>query len=143
MTRALSAASRHISPIDEILAARQANQNDMFATRYGEGRREQREREQIRESYLAIDIRLRSGEYRGMFYFDLAGSPRLDKDHTTLVVPFREEKLIIRGYRLLEVYRSILHHSLDILEETHRPEFVRGDEPVVESIEIIEEREEQ
>ena len=141
MSRSLTAA-RNVSPIDEILAARQANQNDVFATRYGEGAREQKERDQIRETYLAIDIRLRSGELCGLYYFDLSGSPRLSADHTALVVPFRNEKLVIRGIRLLEVYRAVLHHSLDILEETHRPEFAGGDGPVIESIEIVEQKNE-
>ncbi len=134
------------SPIEEILASRQAPGNTSASSRYGDGesRRRQKEREEIRESYLAMDIRLRSGEYRGLFYFDLAGSPSLDADHTTLMVPFRTEKLIIRGYRLLEVYRAILHHSLDILRETHRAEFdAEGEDPVIESIEVVERREEQ
>ena len=137
--------SARVSPIDEILAARSsANQNQVFASRYGgEGRREQKERDQVRESYLAMDVRLRSGEMHGFFYFDMAGSPVLSADQETLVVPFRRRKLIIRGFRLLELYRSILHHSLDILQETHRPAFASGEEPVIESIEVIEEREEQ
>lgn len=135
---------RRRSPIEEILATRPKPPALPTESRYGEGRREQREREEIRESYLAMDVRLRSGEYRGLFYFDLAGSPQLSADHTVLTVPFRSEKLIIRGYRLLELYRSILHHSLDILEETHRPEFATdGNQPVIETIEIMENKEEQ
>ena len=128
------------SPIEEILASRFPSEGSPTASRYGDGdtRRRQKEREEIRESYLAMDIRLRSGEYCGLFYIDLAGSPRLSADHTMLTVPFRTEKLIIRGYRLLEVYRAILHYSLDILEETHRAEFeAEGEGPVIESIEIV------
>ena len=135
----LSTEDRQRSPIEEILASRQAPV-DPAASRYGEGetRRRQKEREEIRESYLAMDIRLRSGEYQGLFYIDLSGSPLLSADHTTLTVPFRTEKLIIRGYRLLEVYRAILHYSLDILEETHRAEFsAEGNDPVIESIEVV------
>lgn len=131
------------SPIEDILASRKSEEG--FSSRYGEGLRRQKEREEIRETYLAVDVRLRSGEFRGLFYFDLAGSPQLDPDHTTLTVPFRKEKLIIRGYRLLEVYRAVLHHSLDILEETHRPEFAHdaGDGPVIEAIDIVKREEEQ
>ena len=135
---------RHKSPIEEILASREAPADQAFASRYGDGGREQQEREEIREASLAMDVRLRSGELRGLFYFDLAGSPQLDSDHTTLTVPFRTEKVIVRGYRLLTLYRAILHHSLDVLEETHRPEFAsEGDQPVIESIDIIEQKEQQ
>ena len=129
------------SPIDEILASRTAAADLTASSRYGDGdgRRRQKEREEIRESYLAIDVRLRSGELYGLFYFDLAGSPHLDVHHTTLTIPFRNHTLIIRGYRLLEVYRAILHHSLDILEETHQPEFSReGNAPVIASIEVVD-----
>ena len=124
------------TPIEEILASRQESD----ASRYGDGdgRRRQKEREEIRESYLAIDIRLKTGEYRGLFYIDLSGSPRLSADHTTLTVPFRTERLVIRGFRLLEVYRAVLHYSLDILEETHRAAFrADGEGPVIESIEVV------
>ena len=144
-SRASRETDQRRSPIEEILASRQAAV-EPNASRYGEGdgRRRQKEREEIRESYLAIDIRLRSGEYCGLFYIDLAGSPRLSADHTTLTVPFRGEKLIIRGYRLLEVYRAVLHYSLDILEETHRAVFdAAGEGPVIESIEIVSREEEQ
>lgn len=129
---------RRRSPINEILASRNARPPEE-ASRYGEGARLQREREEVRESYLAIDVRLRSGESRGLLYYDLAGSIQLDKDRTVLTVPFRTAKLIIQGYRLNELYRAILHHSLDVLAETHRPEFAEDDsKPVITSIEIVE-----
>lgn len=132
---------KRISPVDEILS-NGPRQPD--ASRYGEDRRRQREREEVRESYLAVDVRLKSGEYRGLFYFDMAGSPRLNADHTILTVPFKESRLVVRGWRLLEVYRAVLHHSLDILEETHRAEFrADGEDPVIEAIEIIDRGEEQ
>lgn len=132
---------RRRSPIEEILATRQGppTEESAYPGRYGDGKREQREREDVRESYLAMDVRLRSGEYRGFFYFDLTGSPLLDADHTTLTVPFRDEALIIRGYRLLATYRAILHHSVDVLEESHRSEFAAesGNAPVIASIEVM------
>lgn len=134
------------SAIDEILATREPSESSSAVSRYGEGdgKRRQKERDDVRETYLAMDIRLKSGEYRGLFYFDLAGGPRLDPHHTTLTVPFRTEKLVIRGFRLLEVYRAILHHSVDILEETPHSEFdASGDEPVISSIEVVEQGEEQ
>ena len=123
------------SPIDEILAHR-----DGQASRYGEGRRHQAERDQIREAYLALDVRLPDGTYRGFFYVDLAGGPILSADHTLLVIPFREAVLQVHGYRLVELYRAILHHSLDMLEVTHRPEFAEADgtTPTVQAIEIVE-----
>ena len=141
-----SGGSTRQSAIDEILATREPPENSTAVSRYGEGdgKRRQREREEIRESYLAMDIRLKSGEYRGLFYFDLAGGPHLDAHHTTLTVPFRTEKLVIRGFRLLDVYRSILHHSVDILEETPHADFdASGDQPVISSIEIVKNEEEQ
>ncbi len=128
------------SPIDEILSTRQEPVNEVSAGRYGEGegRRRQQEREEIRETYPAMDIRLPTGELRGLFYYDLSGGPHLDPHHTTLTIPFRRETLVVRGYRLLEVYRSILHHSLDILQVTHRAEFDEaGDGPVIASVEIV------
>jgi hypothetical protein len=134
---------RRRSPIDEILASREPEST--LASRYGEGRRNRAEHEDVRESYLALDVRLRSGEYLGLFYYDLAGSPRMDASHTVLTVPFKEVRLVVRGVRLIDLYRAILHHSLDILEETHRPEFAagEGDGPVIESIEMIQRNQEQ
>ncbi len=133
---------RRPSAIDEILASREPPEPPV--SRYGEDKRSQKEREVVRETYLAIDVRLRSGEYYGLFYFDLAGSPRLSADHTTLLIPFRELKVVIHGYRLLELYRAVLHHSLDILEETPRAEFdSEGKAPVISSIEIVEREEVQ
>ena len=138
--------TRRRNPIDEILATRPPETSPSThaptpaATRYGEGdgRRLQQEREEIRETYPAMDIRLPSGELRGVFYYDLSGGPHLDPHHTTLTIPFRRETLVVRGYRLLQVYRSILHHSLDILQVTHRAEFdENGDDPVIASIEVI------
>ena len=129
------------SPIDEILAKRAENGS---MSRYGGEGRQHQEREDVRETYLAVDVHLASGECVGLFYYDLAGSPRLSSDQTMLTVPFKEQKLLIRGYRLFETYRAILHHSLDILEESHRPQFnSEDDKPVIESIEVIENGEEQ
>lgn len=128
------------SPIDEILATRQQPVAEVKAARYGEGegRRRQQEREEVRETYPAMDIRLPTGEYRGLFYYDLSAGVVMDPDHTTITVPFRRETLVIRGYRLEEIYRSILHHSLDILQVTHRAEFEEhGDGVVIESIDFM------
>lgn len=132
------------SVIEDIIASREPTDDDPSAvSRYSESKRRQKEREDIRESYLAMDVRLKSGEFRGLFYFDLVGGPHLDPHHTTLTVPFRTEKLIIRGFRLLEIYRAILHHSLDILKETPHAEFdASGEDPVISSIEIVAREEE-
>lgn len=133
---------RRPSAIDELLAERKTQ--DVGVSRYGDEGRHQAEREDVREAYLAIDVRLRTGDYIGFFYYDLAGGPRLSADHTILTVPFKEAKLVIRGYRLLAVYRAILHHSLDVLEETTKPGFQsNGDEALIESIEIVDRKEVQ
>lgn len=129
------------TPIEEILSTRRRPEEQQpAATRYGtgEGRRRQQEREEIRETYPAMDIRLADGSYRGIFYYDLSGGPHMDPDHTTITVPFRRETLVIRGYRLEEVFRAILHHSLDILQITHRAEFdADAGGPVIASIDIV------
>ena len=133
---------RRRSPIEEILASRrQEGQagDASLASRYGDGLREQREREQVRESYLAMDVRFRDGSLRGFFYFDVSGSPTLDASHTVLTIPFREATLVIHGHRLLDLYREVLHHSLDVIQESHRPEFASGDAPVIAAIEVRDE----
>lgn len=130
---------RRPSAIDELLAERKVQ--DSGVSRYGGSGRHQIEREDVREVYLAMDVRLRSGEYIGLFYYDLAGGPRLNADHTILTVPFKDLKLVIRGYRLLAVYRAILHHSLDVLEEAVDATFRdSGDETVIQAIELVEGR---
>lgn len=125
------------SKIEEVLANRKSANDSSFVSRYGgDTGRQHQEREDVRETYFAIDVCLRSGERCGLFYYDLSGAPRLSADQNTLTVPFKELKLVVRGRALIEIYRAILHHSLDLLEESQHPEMEKGG--VIESIEIAE-----
>ncbi len=126
------------SPIEDILAT--TSSDTAAASRYGgeTGKRRQQEREDVAETYPGMDIVLPDGSHRGVFYYDLSGGPQMGSDGMTITVPFRRETLIIRGYRLLQVFRLIMQHSLDIVQVTHRAEFeVDGDSPVIASVEIV------
>ena len=96
------------------------------------------EQESVRATYLALDVRLQSGEYRGFSYFDIDGPVVLDASHTTLTLPFRWGTLVIQGIRLLDLYREILHHSIDILEVVPHGNFDTGDGWVIQEIEVVE-----
>lgn len=109
----------------------------LVKTRLRPGQR-QVEPEAARRTYLALDVRLESGEYRGLSYFDIDGAVVLDPSHTKLTIPFRTCAVVIHGIRLLALYREILHHSVDILEAVPHATFNTGDGWAIERITLVE-----